>query len=503
MSDYLKGTIANPDKIYGKSAYEIAVKYGYRGTEEEWSKEVEANRIAAEEARNVAEEMRDSAVTASKGAAIRADDAERSAQAAETSSLMAQEARDTATQAAKQAEQFADQAHNNVQTGTEEAVQAAVEAKAAAENSQRAYDVLKRSGRLVIGISGTHTLDDADILFGTNESDAAENSAKLDAALQKGGFTEIVFLKGDFYTSSAINPNNYGLGGIIRGEGFLSNIILTNDAGPDCVIYGCGSVIRDLTISCTPNVADYGRAGIYFDYTGASIVDHVYIDMGDKGEGVHIYNGDDIEISNCIITNMRTGIYVSDSRNITIRGCNFSACSDAIDATSTNINLHIRGNQFDGSNVRVWNAQFVDNEYNGGGCVNDTDLSDCYTMVGAAKLTEDKVNAVNKLPDRLGETWSVIVPNDYTGGMLSNNLTAGLYVVSIFFDEANDTPLASALFQCTDSDGTTLMTVYPMDDEFDYGVISVHLGNYDLYIQGESRLIEWLRGKKVTFTRIL
>lgn len=121
MSDYLKGTVANPDKIYGKSAYEIAVKYGYRGTEEEWSKEVEANRIAAEEARNVAEEMRDSAVTASKGAAIRADDAERSAQAAETSSLMAQEARDFATQAAKQAEQFADQIYKHL-PGEEERV---------------------------------------------------------------------------------------------------------------------------------------------------------------------------------------------------------------------------------------------------------------------------------------------------------------------------------------------------------------------------------------------
>lgn len=121
MSDYLKGTIANPDKIYGKSAYEIAVKYGYRGTEEEWSKEVEANRIATEEARNVAEEMRDRAVTASNGAATRADDAERSAQAAETSSLMAQEARDFATQAAKQAEQFADQIYKHL-PGEEERV---------------------------------------------------------------------------------------------------------------------------------------------------------------------------------------------------------------------------------------------------------------------------------------------------------------------------------------------------------------------------------------------
>lgn len=36
MSNILRGTIVNPDVIRGKSAYEIAVKHGYDGTEEEW-----------------------------------------------------------------------------------------------------------------------------------------------------------------------------------------------------------------------------------------------------------------------------------------------------------------------------------------------------------------------------------------------------------------------------------------------------------------------------------
>lgn len=30
------GNVFNPEKIYGKSAYEIAVKNGFEGTEEEW-----------------------------------------------------------------------------------------------------------------------------------------------------------------------------------------------------------------------------------------------------------------------------------------------------------------------------------------------------------------------------------------------------------------------------------------------------------------------------------
>lgn len=32
------GTPINPDKFAGKSAYDLAVKYGYKGTEEEWTK---------------------------------------------------------------------------------------------------------------------------------------------------------------------------------------------------------------------------------------------------------------------------------------------------------------------------------------------------------------------------------------------------------------------------------------------------------------------------------
>ncbi len=36
MSDILKGTVVNPDTIYGKSAYELAVMHGFEGTEDEW-----------------------------------------------------------------------------------------------------------------------------------------------------------------------------------------------------------------------------------------------------------------------------------------------------------------------------------------------------------------------------------------------------------------------------------------------------------------------------------
>lgn len=42
--DVLIGTVLNPDKIYGKSAYEIAVKHGFDGTEEQWLQSLVANK---------------------------------------------------------------------------------------------------------------------------------------------------------------------------------------------------------------------------------------------------------------------------------------------------------------------------------------------------------------------------------------------------------------------------------------------------------------------------
>ena len=36
MNKVLRGAVANPEKVYGKSAYEIAVAHGFDGTEEEW-----------------------------------------------------------------------------------------------------------------------------------------------------------------------------------------------------------------------------------------------------------------------------------------------------------------------------------------------------------------------------------------------------------------------------------------------------------------------------------
>lgn len=64
------------------SAYAIAVKYGYTGTEEQWVREQEANRVASERAAQQAEQAKTAAQTAASEAATSAGNAGKSAQEA-------------------------------------------------------------------------------------------------------------------------------------------------------------------------------------------------------------------------------------------------------------------------------------------------------------------------------------------------------------------------------------------------------------------------------------
>ena len=70
-------------KIGPYSAYAIAVKYGYTGTEEQWVKEQEANRVASEQAAQLAGAARDNAETA----AARAETAQQQTEEVRTDAL--------------------------------------------------------------------------------------------------------------------------------------------------------------------------------------------------------------------------------------------------------------------------------------------------------------------------------------------------------------------------------------------------------------------------------
>lgn len=120
------------------SAYAIAVKYGYTGTEEQWVKEQEANRVASEQAAQQAEQARGDAETAaslSSSAADRAETAQQSTESIKTDAITAigtnkqealdavQTAKDGAVKAVQTAHETATKAVSTAQTSATAAVE--------------------------------------------------------------------------------------------------------------------------------------------------------------------------------------------------------------------------------------------------------------------------------------------------------------------------------------------------------------------------------------------
>lgn len=112
------------------SAYAIAVKYGYKGTEEEWVKEQEANRKAAEAAAAAAAQSAKDAAASASGVAQSGQQAVQGIKDAQTA---AEQAIDTAKQQAVQAAQAeADKAATSAGQAASSAAEAAQSATNAA-----------------------------------------------------------------------------------------------------------------------------------------------------------------------------------------------------------------------------------------------------------------------------------------------------------------------------------------------------------------------------------
>lgn len=60
MSNVLRGKVVNPETIYGKSAYEIALSNGFKGTEKEWLDSLKAEYVN-DEAKQIATQAVDTA----------------------------------------------------------------------------------------------------------------------------------------------------------------------------------------------------------------------------------------------------------------------------------------------------------------------------------------------------------------------------------------------------------------------------------------------------------
>lgn len=83
MSNVLRGVITNPDKIYGKSAYEIAVMHGFDGTEEEWVKATDLAKEITLDSATKAQYYAGLAETANENAGMHETDARESAREAQ------------------------------------------------------------------------------------------------------------------------------------------------------------------------------------------------------------------------------------------------------------------------------------------------------------------------------------------------------------------------------------------------------------------------------------
>ena len=122
------------------SAYAIAVKYGYKGTEEEWVKEQEANRKAAEAAAAAAAQSAKDAAASASGVAQSGQQAVQSIKDAQTA---AEQAIDTAKQQAVQAAQAEAQ---KAATSAGQAASSAAEAAQSATNAAAEVGKVQSAG---------------------------------------------------------------------------------------------------------------------------------------------------------------------------------------------------------------------------------------------------------------------------------------------------------------------------------------------------------------------
>lgn len=132
--------MAKVQEIGPYSAYAIAVKYGYKGTEEEWVKEQEANRKAAEAAAAAAAQSAKDAAASASGVAQSGQQAVQGIKDAQTA---AEQAIDTAKQQAVQAAQAEAE---KAATSAGQAASSATEAAQSATNAAAEVGKVQSAG---------------------------------------------------------------------------------------------------------------------------------------------------------------------------------------------------------------------------------------------------------------------------------------------------------------------------------------------------------------------
>ena len=179
--------MAKVQEIGPYSAYAIAVKYGYKGTEEEWVKEQEANRKAAEAAAAAAAQSAKDADASASGVAQSGQQAVQSIKDAQTA---AEQAIDTAKQQAVQAAQAEAE---KAATSAGQAASSATEAAQSATNAAAEVGKVQSAGTSAVQAvqaaqnTATEAVSDAQQ---TATQTVSEAQATAVSAVQEAGTTQ-------------------------------------------------------------------------------------------------------------------------------------------------------------------------------------------------------------------------------------------------------------------------------------------------------------------------
>ena len=204
-------SMAKEQEIGAYSAYAIAVKHGYVGTEEDWIKEQERNRKASEQAASDTENAKTDAQTAQKAAENAKADAESAKNAAAVSASLAQESAaqaagsaesaDSAKTAAAQSKQRTAASEANVAQAEErinKTVSGAVEAVAAQETkSVQAVAAQGEASVAAVTAEGERVL-------GTIPADYTAAVGEIDALKKSKAEIDDTAIDGDTWSSKHI-----------------------------------------------------------------------------------------------------------------------------------------------------------------------------------------------------------------------------------------------------------------------------------------------------------
>lgn len=202
------------------SAYAIAVKYGYQGTEEEWIQEQEANRVAAQNAADSANESMRGAKAAREGAETAEKSAADSARTAEQSKNTAVAGATTATNKAAEAEGSAKRAETAADK-LEESASAAADSAQAAKNSEDAAKASESAAKL--SEENAQAIKDSipdDYTVLSQDVSSLKNDINELNEANAGLKDEIDFLHPLSITSFSVSPNLAEKGSTVSSETF-------------------------------------------------------------------------------------------------------------------------------------------------------------------------------------------------------------------------------------------------------------------------------------------